>query len=117
MRFNLETSKLLYEVRYKSLTSKEGYTYEQLYRDINGKYFIHFIGGKNSVYAVKTSYTDSVGREGNYFINNNEIDLWKRVSNCMREEYSNEFSIIDWEKEEEESLVLEPYIPVEELPF
>ncbi len=75
------------------------------------------IGGKNSEYAIKTSYTDSVGREGNYFINNSEIDLWKRISNHMKEEYSHEFSIIDWEKEEEESLVWEPYIPVEELPF
>ena len=35
----------------------------------------------------------------------------------MKEEYSNKFSIIDWEKEEKESLVLEPYIQIEELPF
>ncbi|MBN1065414.1 hypothetical protein [Clostridium botulinum] len=117
MRFNLETSKLLYEVRYRSLISKEGYTYEQLYRDVNGKYFIHFMGGKNSEYAVKTSYTDSVGRESNYFIEESKIDSWKRISNHMKEEYSNEFSIIDWQKEEEESLVWEPYIPIEELPF
>ncbi|WP_315078586.1 hypothetical protein [uncultured Clostridium sp.] len=117
MRFNLETSKLLYEVRFQSLNSKENYTYEQLYKNINGEYFIHFIGGKYSEYAVKISYKSYVGREGNYFIDESEINLWMRISNRMKEEYSNEFIIIDWEKEEEESLVWEPYILLEELPF
>ncbi|WP_460281819.1 hypothetical protein [Clostridium sp. CTA-5] len=105
MRFNLETSKLLYEVRYRNLTSKENYTYEQLYRDKNGEYFMHFLGGKYSEYAVKTSYTGFVGRDGNYFITETEIDLWKRISKRMKEEYSNEYSIIDWEKEEKEAIV------------
>ena len=46
MRFNLQTSKLLYEVRYQNSNLSEDYTYEELYKDINGKYFIHFQGCK-----------------------------------------------------------------------
>ncbi|NFT08364.1 hypothetical protein FDF26_15090 [Clostridium botulinum] len=117
MRFNLETSELLYEVRFQSLNSNENYTYEQLYKNINGEYFIHFIGGKYSEYTVKTSYKSYVGRDGNYFIHESEINLWKRISNRMKEEFSDEFCIIDWEKEKEESIIFEPYIPLKELSF
>ncbi|NFT91064.1 hypothetical protein FDF86_01355 [Clostridium botulinum] len=117
MRFNLETSELLYEVRFQSLNSKENYTYEQLYKNINRRYFIHFIGGKYSEYAVKISYSDYKEREGNYFINKSEIDFWKNISLKMLEKHSDEFSIINWEKEKEESMIFEPYISLEELPF
>ncbi|MCS6110980.1 hypothetical protein FDB55_01945 [Clostridium botulinum] len=117
MRVNLETSELLYEVRFQSLNSKENYTYEQLYKNIKGEYFIHFIGGKYSEYAVKTSYDSYIGREGNYCIDESEINLWKKISNRMKEEYSNEITIIDWEKEKEESIIFKSYMPLEELPF
>ncbi|GAA0078921.1 hypothetical protein UT300005_33000 [Clostridium sp. CTA-5] len=117
MRFNLETSKLLYEVRYRNLTSKESYTYQQLYKDRYGKYFIHFIGGKYNESDIKTSYTGFVGREGNYFINERKIDLWKKIAKHIHEECQDECAIINWEKEEKESIAWEEYIPLEELPF
>ncbi|MBZ9692420.1 hypothetical protein [Clostridium sp. M14] len=117
MRFNLETSKLLYEVRFQSLNSKENYTYEQLYKNMNGEYFIHFIGGKYSEYAVKISYLEYKEREGSYSINKYHINLWKNTLLKMQEKYPEEYTIIDWKKEKEDSIVFEPYIPLEELPF
>ncbi len=117
MKFNLDTSKLLYEVRFQSLNSKENYTYEQLYKNINGEYFIYFIGGKYSEYAVKISYLDYKEREGSYYINKYDINLWKNTSLKMEEKFPNQYTIIDWEKEKDESIIFEPYIPLEELPF
>ncbi|MBN1060211.1 hypothetical protein [Clostridium botulinum] len=117
MKFNLDTSKLLYEVRFQSLNSKENYTYEQLYKNINGEYFIHFIGGKYSEYAVKISYLDYKEREGSYYINKYDINLWKNTLLKMEEKFPNQYTIIDWEKEKDESIIFEPYIPLEELPF
>ena len=46
MKFDLKKSKLLFEMRFKVLGSKETYTYEMLYKRKDGKYFIHFEGGK-----------------------------------------------------------------------
>ena len=117
MRVNLETSELLYEVRFQSLNSKENYTYEQLYKNINGEYFIHFIGGKYSEYAVKISYLEYKEWEGSYSINKYEIDFWKNTSLKMEEKFPNQYTIIDWEKEKNESINFQPYIPLEELPF
>lgn len=64
MRFNLETSKLLYEVRFQDEEFEGMYTYEQLFKDINGKYFMHFIGGKHSQYSVKTGYVNFSRKRG-----------------------------------------------------
>lgn len=115
MRFDLETSELLYEVRFQSLNLKENYTYEQLYKNISGEYFIHFIGGKYSEYAVKISYSDYKAREGSYFINKYEIDFWKSTLLKMQEKYSKEYTIIDWKKEKNESIIFEPDILLEEI--
>ncbi|HBJ1650189.1 TPA: hypothetical protein LA460_000613 [Clostridium botulinum] len=117
MRFNLEASELLYEVRFQSLNAKENYTYEQLYKTINGEYFIHFIGGKYSEYAVKISYLDYKEREGSYYIHKYDINLWKNTSIKMQAKHPEEYIIIDWKKEKNESIIFEPYIPLEELPF
>ena len=117
MRFNLETSKLVYEVRYQREDSEESYTFEQLYRDIQGRYFIHFEGGKYSAYSVKTGYCNYAGRNGNYYINIDESDVWKRVSEIMKQRYPDRYEIIDWEKEENEYLVWMGMIAEEELPF
>lgn len=35
----------------------------------------------------------------------------------MKEEFSDEVYIIDWENEKEKSMIFESYIPLEELPF
>jgi hypothetical protein len=117
MRFNLETSKLLYEVRYQDKKIEELYTYEQLYKDINGRYFMHFIGSKYSQYGVKTGYSDSAGREGDFYIDTHDINIWKYVSNIMKENHPEEYLIIDWEKEERESLIWMEQIALEKLPF
>lgn len=117
MRFNLETSKLLYEVRYQNKEFEDAYTYEQLFKDISGKHFIHFVGSKFSKYGVKTSYSNYVGRTGNYYIDTYEIDLWKSVSKHMKDNYPDEYLIIDWVKEEKENLLWMGQISKEELPF
>ena len=117
MRFNLETSKLLYEVRFQDKKYEEIYTCEQLFKDANGMYFMHFIGSKYSPYAIKIGYSDSVGREGNYYIDTYQIESWKQVSNTMFERRSDEYTIIDWEKEENENLSWMGKIAEEKLPF
>lgn len=119
MRFNLKTSKLLYEVRFQDKECEEVYTYEQLFRDINGRYFMHFIGSKYSQYAIKTGYSAvaSVGREGNFYMDTYEIDLWKKVSDIMVQKYHDEYIVIDWEKEENENLLWMGQISEEKLPF
>jgi hypothetical protein len=117
MRFNLETSKLLYEVRYQNKKSEDLYTYEQLYKDINGQYFMHFIGSKYSEYGIKAGYNNCVGREGNYYIDKDHINIWKYISNKMKESHSDEYLIIDWEQEEKEGLLWMGEISKEELPF
>ena len=105
MKFDLKKSKLLFEVRYKVLGSKESYTYEMLYKRTDGKYFIHFEGGKYSDYSVKVGFCDFSPRSGNYFINKYEIDLWKRVALEMQKKNPVEYMVIDWEKEEKESII------------
>lgn len=55
--------------------------------------------------------------QGNYFINKYEVDFWKNTLLKMQEKYSQEYTIIDWKKEKEETIIFEPYIPLEELPF
>lgn len=119
MRFNLETSKLLYEVRYQNTECDESYMFEQLYRDINGRYFMHFIGGKFSEYAIKTGYSagKAVGREGNYYMETHEIKLWKQVSDIMVQKSQDKYCVIDWEKEENENLIWMGQIAEEKLPF
>ncbi|MDU6543060.1 MAG: hypothetical protein E6519_15715 [Clostridium sp.] len=107
MKFNLEQSKLLYEVRYKVPGDKESYTYEMLYRNKDGKYFMHFEGGKYSEYAVKIGMHDYKPRSGNYFIDRGDIGVWKVVSQKMQEERPNKYMIIDWEKEEQERILEE----------
>lgn len=117
MRFDLETSKLLYEVRFQDKKYEEIYTCEQLFRDSNGNYFMHFIGSKYSPYAIKTGYSESVGREGDFYMDIYDIDLWKRTSNTLFERRSDEYNIIDWEKEENENLIWMGHIAKEKLPF
>jgi hypothetical protein len=117
MRFNLETSKLLYEVRYQNKKSEDLYTYEQLYKDINGNYFIHFIGSEYSKYGVKTGYSTCIGRIGNFYVDIYELDLWKAVSKNMKESYPDEYIIIDWEQKEKEGLLWMGQISKEELTF
>lgn len=119
MRFNLETSKLVYEVRFQDKECDDIYTYEQLFRDITGRYFMHFIGSKYSKYSIKTGYSSgkSVGREGNFYMDTYEIELWKKVSDMMVEEYHDEYTIIDWEKDEKEALLWIEQIAEEKLPF
>lgn len=117
MRFNLETLKLLYEVRYQSKEYEDSYAYEQLFKDISGKYFMHFIGSPYSKYGVKTGYSNYVGREGNFYIDTYEIDMWKKVSKQMSEGHQGEYTIIDWEKEENDNLIWMGHIAEEKLPF
>lgn len=112
MKFNLQTSKLLYGVRYQNLKVKEGYTFEQLYQDVDGRYFIHFIGGKFSEYGVKINYADYIGREGNYFIDKYDISTWICVSNKFAIKYPKIYSVIDW-KQEREDLLMEQISEVE----
>jgi hypothetical protein len=116
MRFNLKTSKLLYEVRYQDEEVEELYTYEQLFKDINGRYFIHFVGSKYSEYGVKTGYSNTIGREGDFYIDTHEINIWKAVSNIMKEKHPRSYTIIDWEQEEKDFLWM-GQISEEELPF
>lgn len=107
MKFDLKNSKLLFEVRYTVPRNKEIYTYEMLYKTKDDKYFMHFEGGKYSEYAVKIGMNDYKPRSGNYFIDEYDIDVWKRVSEKMKKAYPNQYMIIDWEKEEEERILEE----------
>lgn len=117
MRFNLQTSKLLYEVRYQNSNVSEDYTYEELYKDINGKYFIHFKGGKESKYAMKFDDIENIEVKGNYSIDIDSIDIFKAITRIFQEQYPKEFLVIDWASEEEESLIWISEILEEELPF
>ena len=78
-----------------------------LYRNKDGRYFIHFDGGKYSKYAVKIGMHDYKARSGNYFIDEYDIDVWKMVSQKMQEEHPNKYMVIDWEKEKEEKILEE----------
>lgn len=115
MRFNLQTSKLLYEVRYQNSNVSEDYTYEELYKDINGEYFIHFYGGKESKYAINE--IENIEIRGNYSIDIDSVDIFKAITRIFQEQYPKEFLVIDWESEEEESLIWMSEILEEELPF
>ena len=117
MRFNLQTSKLLYEVRYQNSNVSEDYTYEELYKDIDGEYFIHFQGGKESKYAMKFDDRESIEIKGNYSIDIDSIDVFKAITRIFQEQNPKEFLVIDWESEEEESLIWINEISEEELPF
>lgn len=119
MRFNLETSQLIYEVKYSKKGHPSIYTYEYLYKDKLGRYFIHYEGGKCSEYAVKVGFSDYAKRSGNYYIDNSDISLWKHVSKKMQKRYPLDYEIIDWESERKDSLIFNDdfYIPEEKLPF
>ena len=105
MKFNLNKSKLIYQVRYNTPLSKEGYTYEMLYRTEEGKYFIHFEGGKCSEYAVKVGMFDYRGRSGEYEINKCDLDIWKQTALSNSKRKPERYMVIDWEKEEDESIL------------
>lgn len=115
MRFNLETSNLLYEVRYESLTNLEDYTYQKLYEDISGNYFIYFQKGKHSKDLINTGVIDLVIKKHNCFLDENDIELWKYVSKKMQKVYPKEFPIIDCQEEEDLKWMHE--IAAEDLPF
>ena len=119
MRFDLKNSRLLYEVRYKRPDCEESYSYEYLYRDKCGRYFMHFEGGAYSKYSVKTGYIKSAPRSGNYYIDEIEVDLWKETAAYMSEKHPGCYTITDWEAERFESLEFneEIFIPQEKLPF
>jgi len=94
------------------------YTYEYLYRDTLGRNFIHYDAGKYSDYAVKVGFNDYAKRSGDYYIDENDIGIWKKVSNKMQKRYPLDYTIIDWESERTDSLIFsEFYIPEEKLPF
>ncbi|WP_294377093.1 hypothetical protein [uncultured Clostridium sp.] len=107
MKFNLKKSKLLFESRYKASGNDEEYTYEMLYKNDEGKYFIHFEGGKYSEYSVKIGFCDYKPRCGNYFIEELFIDIWKNTVLSMQKQKPDEYFVIDWEKEEEEAMINE----------
>ena len=127
MKFELKKSKLLFEMRYKSPNSKECYTYEMLYKTICGKYFIHFEAEKYSEYSVEIGMFDYMARSGNYWIDEVDINMWKEMSlrNCTNK--PERYMVIDWEKEENESifeeikhnnqLMMMGTLPEGELPF
>lgn len=105
MKFDLKNSKLLFEVRFRDKKYDDMYTYEMLYKRNDGKYFIHFVGSRYSPYAIKTGYYDSVGRSGNYFIEEIHIDSWKKSSLSCEQKWPEEYMVIDWEKEENEAVM------------
>ena len=77
------------------------------YRRKDGKYFIHFEGGKYSEYSVKIGYNDFVARSGNYFIHKMDLKRWKESSLRLQKNNPIEYMVIDWEKEEDESILNE----------
>lgn len=107
MKFNLRKSKLLFEVRYKMPDSKECYTYEMLYKTVNGKYFIHFETGKYSQYAIKVGMFDYMARSGDYWIDKFEIEIWKEMALNNFKNKPEKYMVIDWEQEEEEAILHE----------
>ena len=119
MRFNLETSELIYEVKYSKKGHPNIYTYEYLYKDTLGRYFIHYDASKYSEYAIKIGFNEYAKRSGNYYIDESDINIWKKVSNKMQKLYSLDYEIIDWESERKDSLIFNDdfYIPEEKLPF
>lgn len=127
MKFDLKKSKLLFEVRYRNKNYKDIYTYERLYKRSDGKYFIHFDGGKYSEYGMRIGYNDSVARSGNYFIDEIDMDSWKALGMRSQKKHPEEYMFIDWEKEENESifeeikhnnqLMMMGGLPEGELPF
>lgn len=88
-----------------------------MYKDIDGKYFIHFQGGKESKYAMKFDDRESIEVKGNYSIDIDNIDVFKSIIRIFQEQNTKEFLVIDWESEEEESLIWINEISEEELPF
>lgn len=118
MRFDLENSELVYEVKYKRPDCEESYSYEYLYRDKCGRYFMHFEGGAYSKYSVKTGYIKSAPRSGNYYIDKSEINLWKEVTKDMQKQYPDYYEITNWRKERDDTFLNnEVYIGEAELPF
>lgn len=104
MKFDLKNSKLLFEVRFRNKNYKDIYTYEMLYKRNDGKYFIHFDGGKYSEYAVKIGYYDFVARSGNFFMEKININPWKESALSCKKKCPEEYMVIDWEKEEDEAI-------------
>ena len=105
MKFDLKNSKLLFEVRFRNKNYKDIYTYEMLYKRNDGKYFIHFDGGKYSEYAVKIGYYDFVARSGNFFMEKININSWKESALRCKKKWPEEYMFIDWEKEEDEAII------------
>jgi len=106
MKFDIKNSKLVYEVIDLG-DEKEKWMHEQLYRTKEGTYFIHFEGGAKSRYGIRVGYLKDKGRSGNYTMNEDEVSLWKRVSDLFKKDYPRNYIIIDWEKEEDESVMEE----------
>lgn len=106
MKFDVKNSKLVYEVRDLG-SERERWMHEQLYRTKEGTYFIHFEGGAESRYGIRVGYLKNKGRSGNYAMNEEEVELWKSVSDLFKKDYPRSYIIIDWEKEEDESVMEE----------
>ena len=106
MKFDIKNSKLVYEVRDLG-EEKEKWMHEQLYRRKDGTYFLHFEGGAKSRYGIRVGYFKNKGRSGNYSMDEEEIRSWKGVSDLFKKDYPRSYIIIDWEKEEDESIMEE----------
>ena len=108
MKFDVKNSKLVYEVRDLGHDNdKERWMHEQLYRRKSGTYFLHFEGGPKSRYGIRVGFYKDIGRSGNYKMEEEDIEIWKRVSDLYKQDYPESYIIIDWEKEEDESVMKE----------
>lgn len=108
MKFDVKSSKLIYEVRDLGHDNeKERWMHEQLYRTKEGTYFLHFEGGPKSRYGLRVGFYKNIGRSGNYKMEEKDIKIWKGVSDLFQKDYPESYIIIDWEKEEDESIIEE----------
>ena len=105
MKLNLKKAKLIYELRHESPVDKECNINEFVYRTDNGRYYIHFDGGKLSEYGVKIGFNKYKGRSGEYEIDKFELGIWKDSAIYSSGKRPETYMFIDWEKEEAEAIL------------
>ncbi|AQR88745.1 hypothetical protein [Clostridium saccharobutylicum] len=80
---------------YKYLSELEEFRFsEKAYRLKDGSIIIEFDGASLSLYGLKLSFKESIGRKGLYSIDDKDYKFWK----LLRSDIDNSY-FVDWEQE------------------
>lgn len=101
MRFGNENGKLIYRVKYINITGERSFTYEDLYKIDEERYFLHYVPGAADEYVKKLSrYSHFKDEEAVTAMNDFEVYAYKKNCELRRKGFSDIIKITDYEFEE-----------------